>query len=74
MDELLEALRKGNAYLINYYALEILVTRSGTLNKAAVQEFESYANCQVVEWQNTTFRRRPYLASIKYGDAEYGFG
>jgi hypothetical protein len=74
MNELLEALRMGNAYWINYYALEILVTKNGVLNKAAVQQFERYANCRVTEWNDTTFRRRPYLASIKYGNAEYGFG
>jgi len=74
MDDLLKALRDGDRARINEYAKQLLVTRDNRLNKLQAQEFERYAPCRVIEWRSTTFKSRPYVGTIIYGNYEYGFG
>lgn len=75
MDELLDALRKGDPTKVNEYATKLLVTRDNRLNKLQVNEFEHYARCKVEEWQpSTVFKQRCYVGTITYNNLTYGFG
>lgn len=75
MDELLEALRKGDPIAINTYATELLVTRDKRLNKLQANEFEHYARCKVEEWTSSDiFKQRCYIGTITYNNLTYGFG
>lgn len=75
MDELLEALKKGDPTEINKYAIKLLVTWDRRLNKPQANEFEHFARCKIDEWpQSTVFKQRCYTGTITYNNVTYGFG
>lgn len=75
MDELLEALKKGDPAEINKYAIKLLVTWDKRLNKPQANEFEHFARCKIEEWpKSDIFRNRCYIGTITYKGITYGFG
>lgn len=74
MDELLRALQLNDPVAVNKYAMWLLVTRDGRLNRNQVNEFERYAPCKISEWHSTTFKSACYIGTITYNNRTYGFG
>jgi hypothetical protein len=73
MDDLIEALRFGNTYVIAMLARQVLLRDDFTLNRVAVSYFERYAPCKVTKQEGDAFHRPSYIAQIKYGNSIYTF-
>ena len=73
MDELLIALRLGDAKKIAQLARELLVTSDNELYLANVNEFEHYAPCKIIPQKGDIYHARSYIARIEYNRAVYTF-
>lgn len=74
MNELLDALRRGDPVAINKYAMLLLVTKDQKLNKAQANEFERFAPCLIQDWTSDIFKTTCYVGTIVYNNKVYGFG
>jgi hypothetical protein len=73
MDELLLALRLGDAVEIKRLASELLVNKDNQLNVAEANAFSKYAPCKITPQRRDIYHARSYVGTIEYGTAIYTF-
>lgn len=72
-EELLQALRLGDAKTVMELASELFVTREKKLNRVEANAFASYANCKIEAQVATIYKYRSYVGTITYNGSVYTF-
>lgn len=72
MNELLEALQKGDEEKVNELACGLFITHDGNINRPQMNEFERYAPCHIFPIEKDSFGW--LIGGIRYNNEVYSFG
>ena len=74
MDDLLKALQNKDKKAVRTLSKRLFTTKDGTINRAQISEFESYAPCRISVFELRVGRTTKIGGKLVYNDSTYSIG